>query len=170
MVTVREILRGAFTRFLPAAGGGALAILLAFDGRNVAAIQPAGWALFAGLLLAQTVGFATLLWRLRFRLEVTAGVAGRRSVVAGALGIVGLFVESIFAQGASTGSAILMGVAAGAGAGVLTFWPWMRRRVSASELAEWEGVDVEALAGPLAPPVSASARQPLRVERLDRDA
>ena len=170
MVPVRDILRGAFTRFLPAAGGGAFAILLAFDGRNVAAIQPGGWALFAGLMLAETGGFATLLWRLRFRLEGKAAVAGRRSVVAGALGIVGLFVESIFAQGAAPGWALLLGVAAGAGAGVLTYWPWIRRRVSESELAAWEGVDVEALAGPLAPPAPASARQLLRVERLDRDA
>ena len=116
MVTVREILRGAVTRFLPTAGLGALAILLAFDGRHVAAIRPAGWALMVALLLAETCGFTALLWRARYRLEDKAQVAGRRSALAGALGIVGLFVGSIASQGTGLQWAMLLAAGSGAAA------------------------------------------------------
>jgi membrane associated rhomboid family serine protease len=170
MVTVREILRGAVTRFLPTAGGGALAILLAFDGRHVAAIQPAGWALLAGMLLAETFGFATVLWRARYRLEVKADVSGRRSVVAGALGIVGLFVSAILSQGSGLAWAELLAAASGAVAGAATYWPWMRSRVSERELEAWEGVDVAALAASSPPPHAPTTKEVARVPRRDLDA
>jgi hypothetical protein len=157
MVTLRTILRGAVTRFLPTAALGSVAILLAFDGKNVAAIRPAGWALMAGLLLAETAGFATFVARMRYRLETSADVEGRRSVIAGALGIVGLFVGSIFAQGAGVPWALLIALISGAFAGGVTYLPWVRRAMSAQELKSWEAVDVDALTasepenGPLAP-------------------
>jgi hypothetical protein len=170
MITIREIVRGAVTRFLPTAGTGALAILLAFDGRNVSAIRPAGWALLAGLLLAETTGFAALLWRTRYRLEGKADVAGRRSVVAGALGIVGLFVGSILSQGAAPVWPLLLGAASGALAGAITFWPWMRRPVSEQELEAWEAVDVAALPGPPPAAQKQSSDAVVRVQVRDRNA
>lgn len=115
---------------------------------GVAAIRPSGWALLAGLLLAETLGFTAVLWRARYRLEAAADVAGRRSTIAGALGIVGLFVGSVFSQGAGLAWPLLMGGASGALAGTLTFWPWMRRRVDARELEAWEAVDVATLSAP----------------------
>ena len=164
MVSIREILQGALTRFLPTAGGGALAILLAFDGRNVAGIHVTGWLLLAAMLMCETVGFASLLWRVRFRLERGAAVTGRRSVIAGALGIVGLFAGSVFAQGAGLRFALLLASAAGAAAGSLVYWPWLRRRVSESEIQAWEGVDVAMLGAgrPTVRPSPTSHREPLR--------
>jgi hypothetical protein len=170
MVTVREILRGAVTRFLPTAGLGALALLLAFDGRHVAAIRPAGWALLAGMLVAETVGFSALLVRARFRLEVRAGITGRRSVIAGALGIVGLLLGSIFSQGAGIAWAGLLATGCGAIAGAATYWPWMRRRVSAQELELWEAVDVTALGAPSPPQRVQVAKETVRVPNRDHDA
>jgi len=170
MVTVREVLRGAVTRFLPTAGFGALAILLAFDGRNVSAIRPAGWVLLVGLLLAETTGFAVLLWRARYRLEEKADVAGRRSVIAGALGIVGLFAGSILSQGAGLVWPVVLGAASGALAGALTFWPWMRRPVSEQELEAWEAVDVSALSGSSLAVQKPASNSVVRVQARDRDA
>lgn len=169
MVTLRTILRGAVTRFLPTATVGSVAILLAFDGKNVAAIQPAGWALMAGLLLAETAGFAILLARMRYRLETTAEVGGRRSVIAGALGIVGLFVGSILVQGAGIPWALLIALISGAFAGGVTYLPWFQRAMCAQELESWEAVDVNALTAgePENGPLALSPRQHLEVHDGD---
>ena len=169
MVTVREILRGGISRFLPTAGAGAFAILLAFDGRHIAAIQPAGWVLLGGLLLAETTGFMSVLWQTRYRLEAQAEVGGRRSVIAGALGIVGLFAGSIFSQGFGLAWATLLAAASGAIAAGVTFWPWMRRRVSEQELAAWEAVDVAALQASGSIPHSSASEHaaPVRARDLE---
>jgi hypothetical protein len=145
MVSVREILRGAVTRFVPTVAAGAVAILLAFDGQNVRHVPASGWLLIGALLLAETVGFVSLLSWSRYRLDARANVGGRRSVIAGLFGIVGLFAASTVSQGASIPWALTIALGAGAIAGSTMYWPWLRRRLSEKELAAWENVPLSAL-------------------------
>ncbi|MBK9548738.1 MAG: hypothetical protein IPO52_06450 [Gemmatimonadetes bacterium] len=82
MISLRTILRGVLTRFLPAF---ILATAIMYGLASLADRINVGLLGLATLYALMTLGYTAALVALRYRLRADADVAGRRSVVAGLL-------------------------------------------------------------------------------------
>jgi hypothetical protein len=123
MISLRTVLRGTLTRFLPALIVGT-AILYGLA--RLADRLSVGWLNVAVIYACVTIGYTAALVALRYRLRADADVAGRRSVVAGLLvpaaylgGMVLLAPQGRLAENAA---AIAIGVALALG----MFFPWLK--------------------------------------------
>src|SRR4051812_32833355 len=88
MVTIREVLRGAMLRVLPAAVAVAVALRLTMEPVHGSVDLLSGALLLPATAgaLGLAVGYAAALASMRRRLRADAAVAGRRAVVSGAVG------------------------------------------------------------------------------------
>ena len=120
----KQILRGAFGRFLPGSlisGGGMLGVMSYIDGFQLFEFL-AGVFFFGGLL---TLGFGIGMEGLRRWLYQDAEVDGRRSVVAGLLSPLALFISVALFQPIFTlfgpGVFFLVGIVMA----VVMYFPWL---------------------------------------------
>ncbi len=145
MISMRDLVRGAFRRFLPAAAGLLAALLfipVVSDPNGFSAIS----AFVLGVeIIGMTLGFFGALSVMRTRLDPSASVAGRRPIVAAIASVVGLMALSTVVQGLGLARISAAALSVGALSGFGLFWPWLRRRVSEKELLASEQVSVEAL-------------------------
>lgn len=146
MISTREIVRAGTHRFLPSAAGLIAALMFA-----PVIMEPSGYTIYSLItflveLAGMTGGFVGALVVMHNRLDRSANVLGRRTVIAAVLSVVAMLALPFFIQGFSMVRIILATAGFGALSGFAMYWPWMRRDVSERELRAIENVDVEALA------------------------
>ncbi len=128
MISIREIVRGALTRVLPASAGLMAAMLLLPMLGGASGLSPYAPLIAAWEVTSLTVGYAVVLLGFRRRIHPSADVTGRRAIVVGLTSPLALLVASAFAQGA--GRAEIAAVSAAVG-GLITlgmFFPWLTPR------------------------------------------
>lgn len=131
MLSLKSVLRGAFTRFFPA---GTLLLLVGViplvlsGGTGVTPYAPLISFLYTG---SATVGYVAVLMIMRRRLSADAPVNGRPSIVAGAVSPVAIMLGLMAGPHPGIGwiSAIICAIVGGALA-VAMFFPWLARRVA----------------------------------------
>jgi len=123
MISLRTILRGTLTRFVPAL---ILGTAILYGLARLADRLSVGWLNLALVYAFVTIGYTAALVALRYRLRADADVAGRRSVVAGLLvpaaylgGMVLLAPQGQLAENAAA-------IAIGAVLAVGMFFPWLK--------------------------------------------
>ena len=123
MISLRTILRGVLTRFLPAF---ILATAIMYGLASLADRISVGLLGLVTLYALMTLGYTAALVALRYRLRADADVAGRRSVVAGLLapaaylgGLVLIAPHGALAYNAAC-------VAIGAVLAIGMFFPWLK--------------------------------------------
>jgi|SRR5450759_78182 len=146
MISIREMVRGAFGRFLPTATGLLAALLFIPVVSNPHDFSPIAALLLGGEIIGMTLGFLGALAVMRPNLDTSANVAGRRPIVAAVAAVVGLMALSTVVQGIGLARITAAALSVGALSGFAMFWPWLRRRMSERELLAAEKVDVETLA------------------------
>ena len=146
MISVREIVRAAFRRFLPAATALLAALLFIPVVSNPGEFKPVAGLVLGVEIIGMTLGFLGALAVMRQRLDSSANVAGRRTIVAAVASVVGLLALSTVVQGIGIVRITAASVSVGALSGFAMFWPWLRREISEKELLTSEQADIEALA------------------------
>ena len=146
MVSMREIVRSSFGRFLPTASGLVAALLFIPVVTNPHDFSQLSGLLLAGEVIAMTTGFLGALSVMRPNLDASATVTGRRSAIAAIAAVIALLALSTVVQGVGLWRVIAASVSVGALSGFAMFWPWLRRRISEKELRATEQADVETLA------------------------
>ena len=123
MISLRTILRGTLTRFIP---GFILGTAIFYGLVSLTDRVSVGWLNLAVAYALVTVGYTAALAALRYRLRADADVAGRRSSVAGLLvpaayvsGLVVLASQSLLSQN-------VLAVVIGAVLAVGMFFPWLK--------------------------------------------
>lgn len=145
MISLREIARGAFGRFLPSAAGLTAALMFIPVVTSPSDFSSGSALLIGAEMIGMALGFFGALCVMRGRLDSTANVTGRRSVVAAVASVVGLLALSTVVQGLGFTRVGAAALSVGALSAFALFWPWMRRGVSEKELRIAEEIDVEAL-------------------------
>ncbi|HRP08120.1 MAG TPA: hypothetical protein PLL69_06485 [Gemmatimonadales bacterium] len=123
MLSLSTILRGTLARFLPAliVGFSVIYALASLTDRTTI-----GWLPVVTAYVLVTLGYFLALMTLRFRLRADAGVAGRRSVVAGLLAPSAAFLGILGVAPNSELAAIVTFFAVGAALAVGMFFPWLK--------------------------------------------
>jgi hypothetical protein len=123
VISLRTILRGTLTRFIPAV---ILGTAILYGLARLADSLSVGWLNISIAYALLTIGYTAALAALRYRLRADADVAGRRSVVAGLLvpaaylgGLVLLAPKGLLALNATA-------IAIGAVLAVGMFFPWLK--------------------------------------------
>ena len=127
MITLREILRGSLTRFLP---GIALGVGILYGLARLNDRVTVGWlnlTLFFGVL---TLSYLGALMAIRMRLRADAGVAGRRSFVAGILSPAAFLCGLVLFQPRTGTGLYTMAVCLGLVLGFGMFFPWLKPAAS----------------------------------------
>lgn len=123
MISLRTILRGTLTRFVPAfILGTAIFYVLVSLGDPVSV----GWLNLGVAYALVTVGYTAALAALRDRLRADADVAGRRSAVAGLLVPAAYLSGLVVLASQSQLSQDLLAVLIGAGLAIGMFFPWLK--------------------------------------------
>ena len=146
MISLREITRAGTHRFLPSAAGLIAALMFV-----PVIMEPSGYTIHSFItflveLAGMTGGFLGALAVMHNRLDRSANVLGRRTVIAAVLSVVAIFALPFFIQGFSMVRIIAATASFGALSGFAMYWPWMRRDISERELLKIENADLEALA------------------------
>ena len=123
MISLRTILWGTLTRFIPAL---ILGTAILYGLARLADRASVGWLNIAIAYALLTVGYTAALAALRYRLRADADIAGRRSVVAGLLVpaayLGGLVLLAPQGQLALNATAIAIGAVLAVG----MFFPWLK--------------------------------------------
>jgi hypothetical protein len=148
MIDLRAITRGVLTKFMPGYALGVTA-LLALGTLTGGIIVGWGSVIQQGVVLS--VGYWSALVALRYRLNNTAEVNGRRSLIAGILAPpAALTAMIIFRTDADLGILAVSGLVGGAMA-MAMFFPWLKpqsvpaltddeaRALLAESAVDWEG-------------------------------
>lgn len=118
------IVRGALTRFLPGSIASSLGLFAFLNAGTPAAwIETAGVAFAAAAAL--TVGFGAALTMLKQRLYPDADVGGRRSLLAGLLAPLAIFMVMGVVGGVDLASLPWVFGAGGLAAALAIFFPWL---------------------------------------------
>ena len=135
MISFREIIGGALTRFVPGAVlGQAAMIAFLLIGEPPLVLGDLGiLAAFTGLM---ATGYAAILSAARRRLRSDANVTGRRAFITGVAAGAFHFGFAALVGTLTVNDGLLLGVAAGAGAATLMFFPWIRLGRAAPDDAE----------------------------------
>ena len=127
MPAIREVLRATLLRFLPTTVVGSFALIFFMAGADLRSVSAGTYIELAVLLVAVAAGFGAGLTALRSRLRADAQLDGRRSVIAGMLGIVGL-VAAMRGLPMGSSSPHRLARSIGAMSAVLMFLPWVQSR------------------------------------------
>jgi hypothetical protein len=123
MISLRTILLGTLTRFLPAL---ILGTALLYGMARLADQVSVGWTGLGIAYAMAVVGYAGALIALRYRLRADASVAGRRSVVAGLLVPAAYLSGIVLLRPTSTPGLYATGLVVGALLAVGMFFPWLK--------------------------------------------
>ena len=124
MITFSAIRRAVLTRFMPATGAFFFGFVVYIAIRTPTALR---WPqVYVSLLevAGLSLGFFIALTLYRTRLDESAGVVGRRSVVAGFCSPLALGSLSVFTQGQGIPGIAVLSTLAGAALGLAMFAPW----------------------------------------------
>lgn len=132
-VPAEVVTRGLVGRFIPASVG----IMTTFALIIIVA-EPPRAGIVLSILAPQAasviVGYGASLAVMRRWLYPDAGIAGRRSVVAGLFTPLALGIVSAFMQGANRPMQVAASIAAGAAMAVVMYFPWLRPTPGKAEL------------------------------------
>jgi hypothetical protein len=123
MISLRTILLGTLTRFLPAL---ILGTALLYGMARLADQVSVGWTGLGIAYAMAVVGYTGALIALRYRLRADASVAGRRSVVAGLLVPAAYLSGIVLLRPTSTPGLYATGLVVGALLAVGMFFPWLK--------------------------------------------
>ena len=142
MVTFREIVKGAISRFLPGAVVGQAA-MIAF----LLIGEPSGLALrdlpiLAGFTALMTIGHAGALGVMRRMMRDDADVSGRRALIAGLAAGAFHFGIAAAVSTFTENQGFALAVFSGAAAATAMFFPWIRAQRPEAEFAPSIPADV----------------------------
>jgi hypothetical protein len=161
MLTLGQVVRATLLRFFPAAGTGLLALTALLVPGSPSDMPLSGWLYMTGILGVQTLGFMLTLLGYRHRLDASAEVTGKRSVVVGALSSALLLTVATGGQGFLPQWGLWVAATlTGTGAAAMMYWPWLNRIGQSERLAHAPAVLSE---GP-----SAGARTFTQADKLRR--
>jgi hypothetical protein len=124
--SLRSVLRGTLTRFVPA--GALIAVPLVLLDLELETLGLAG---VTGATLA--VGYFVALALMRHWLRADAGLEGRQSVVAGLVAPFALFCVLVIVGGVDFAQLLLYSILTGFSTATLMFFPWLRRNSDLDE-------------------------------------
>jgi hypothetical protein len=127
MVRWSEILRGAFTKFLPGALG-LMAVVLALEFSRGVRLSPLAAQVFSVEVLGLAAGYAGALALMRARLRSDVAINTKRSAIVGVAAATGLLALMAFIGGPwHVWSLGIASFATGAISAGLMFLPWLTR-------------------------------------------
>lgn len=125
MISLRDVLRGATTRYLPSCLVGLVA-LLALLRLILGGPMNVGWTNILPQMVVLAAGYVTTLILMRYRLRADADVAGTRSIVAGLVTPAALLCSLIFIRPTSAISFSALSLVLGGTMALLMFFPWLK--------------------------------------------
>ena len=134
MLSARDILRGALTRFLPAWLAAVTFTLAVVDGQSPFTLTSTQLLLFSFCCLASLAGYTGSLVAMRRRLRSDAAVDGRKSFVAGVCSVGALIIVFALPHGLRGYATVVATYFATSAAVTLVLYaPWLRTKAGASE-------------------------------------
>lgn len=125
MVSLRDVVRGITTRFLPSCALGLVA-LTALLRISLGGPFTVGWSKILPQIVVLSAGYGAVLLLVRYRLRADADVAGRRSIVAGLVSPAALLCALVFIHPRSVVGFSVLSLVLGGAIAIAMFFAWLK--------------------------------------------